>query len=343
MPTYQKTRYQRSTKGENAEVYVGNPTAYTAQASPALFEANAAEGEIGVYDSTTGALYTTALAAGTKYQVYMMQDGKAICTAPIIHDPTKTRQANYKAPVKQVTTVNFSAAQLAYSDAQIAAIQPNSFNPVNNNLEFVLIETTPGNYPYPTLSYDYQFNSPAGLTTLIILTAIVARINNPLDIIHKDDGQQYTASIASDGAGGQNITITSFYYGQHFRVALRGLLTGGTVTYTTPFVRGIGDSTSVGFLEKEGWVYRGIPLYYEAGMRPEEFGEPSAHTQTALTYNVYHIDPYRQSTEINDGVRNFRPHIEIIVPVPVGASAPLRAASSPDYTLGTVLGFTQTP
>ena len=338
-----KTRYQRSTKGENAEVYVALPTAYTAQASPALFEANAAEGEIGVYDATTGALYTAALPANTKYQIYMKQDGLAICTAPTFYDSTKTRQANYKAPVKQVTTINLSAAQLAYSDALIAAQVPNSINPPQNYAGLTLIETTPGNTPLPTLDYDYTFNSPAGLTTLIILNAIIARINNPIDILHKDDGQQYTASIASDGAGGQNITITAFYFNQHFRVSLRGLLTGGTVTYTTPFVRGIGDATSVGFLEKEGFVLRGVPLYYEANIRPEEFGEPLIHTNPNLTYNVYHIDPLRQVNEINDGIRSFRPHIEIIVPVPVGASAPLRAASSPDYILGTVLGFTQTP
>ena len=54
---YVKTRYQRATKGENAEVYVANPVAYTTQATLALFEANAVEGEIVIYDDALGTLY----------------------------------------------------------------------------------------------------------------------------------------------------------------------------------------------------------------------------------------------------------------------------------------------
>lgn len=55
-----KNPYYLTTKGFNAEVVVAAALAYTSQSTVALFVANAAEGEIGIYNVDTGALLSTA-------------------------------------------------------------------------------------------------------------------------------------------------------------------------------------------------------------------------------------------------------------------------------------------
>lgn len=338
---YAKVRFQRSTKGENAEVLVGKAIAYTTQTTLANFQANAAEGEIGVYNADTGARISTAMAAGTRYITALKRDGQAFLSTPIIHDLARTRRTAYIAPVKQVTTIVISAAQVTAINNGITAV------PVQNQAlqyaSITLIETTPGNEPYPTLDYDYEVGNPAGITASVILNAIVARINNPLDLVHKDDGLQYSASISGNDGSGYTITITSYYFGQHFRVALRGILSNGTITYTTPFKQGVGDSDSVNRIEDEGLIYAGVTTNYPGMALPSEFGRPTKFTVDGLTYNTYQIDPLRVSKEpMPQSVHHHWAHIYFIVPVPVGGDAPTRAASSPDYTLGTVLGFTLT-
>jgi hypothetical protein len=327
-----KTRFNRSLKGENAEVIVTKAIAYTAQGTIALFEANAAEGEVGIYNADTNVLITAAMATGTRYYTVIKRDGQAFRTAPVIYDATRTRRTGYIAPVKQVTTINIPASIIGYVLKE------------GDYLGLATIETTPGNEPYPTIDWDEEIGNPIGATVLAQITAIVARINNPLDLVQKDDGQQYSATIGTDGAGGQNIVITSFYFGQHFRVALRGVLQNGSVTYTTPFKLGVGDSDSVGRIENEGLVFAGVTTNYPGIANPDEFGVPTKFTVNSLTYVTYQLDPLRTSpSPAPYKIQHMYAHLYIIVPVAVGGDAPTRAASSPDLAVGTVLGFTLTP
>ena len=88
----------------------------------------------------------------------------------------------------------------------------------------------------------------------------------------------------------------------------------------------------------------GVPGRYDMGIRPEEFGEPTAHTVSGLTYNYYQLNPLRVSKEpMPQSVHHHYAHIYLIVPVPVGGSTGARAASSPDFIAGSVFGFTLTP
>lgn len=453
---YTKTRFQRSTKGENAEVLIGKALAYTAQTDIASFQANAVEGEIGVFNGdtnlvispttalaapanpvvitnaaggalatatyyykivavnaagtsvgstevnvtttgstssnqlswndvpgatsyrvyrgtaaagedhyqvsgsntfldagavgTAGTVPTTAtgtnaapLTAGTRYYIVVKRDSQAFRSTTTTYDATRTRRTPYIAPVKQVTTINIPAAVVTYNDAKIAAYVPGTPNFFNYG-SITTIETTPGNEPYPTIDWDYEYSNAAGVTTQVILTKIVADINNPIDLRQKDDGQQYSASLVSDGSGGYNVVITAFYFGQNFRIALRGLFENGVVTYTTPFKQGVGDSDSVRRIENEGFIYAGVTTNYPGAALPIEFGEPSRFTVDGLTYVTYQLDPLRTSKEpMPQSIHHHYAHIYVIVPVPVGGSTTLRAASSPDYILGSILGFTLTP
>lgn len=346
-------RYLSVTKGENAEVLVAAAIAYTAQASFKLFEANAADGEVGIFDATTMVLQTTALAAGQKFFVSQKRDNASTIlglkgmknTTVVIYDVNRTRRVPYIAPGKQVTTITVDLTSYTPVIAKPYASPPTE----GDDFEIAIIETTPGNDPYPTFAYDSVLGDVTAGTPIITgalaLQAIVNRINNTADLVHKDDGQVVTASISNSGAV-YTIVLTAVYFGSHFRVALRGPLSVyGSVVYTTPFVLGTGFYDHVLSLEKEGWVYEGVTTNYPGdGVTPADFGFPTSYVVNGLTYNIYHLDPKRDSAEPNAvNVRTHYPHLYIIVPVPVGGTTTLRAASSPDLAVGTVLGFTLTP
>lgn len=324
-----KIRFWRSLKGENAEVIVAKAIAYTTDATIADFQTNAPEGEVGIYNADTGALITAAMAEGTNYITVIKRDGATFSTTKTEYHKNRTLRIPYTAPVKQVVTINFSAAFIAaYTPA------------VGDDLGIGMVELSPGNEPYPTLDFDVTVDSlPATLSAL--LDKIVARINNANDLIQLGDGQQYVAAKADDGSGGFNVTITSFYFEQYFRIMLRGPLAGGTVTYTTPYKQGVGYSDSVSQMEDEGLVFAGVTTNYPGGtFTPADFGTPTKFTVSGLTYNVYHLNPLRISKEpMPQSVHHHWAHIYLIIPVPVGPDAPTKAASSPDLAIQTALGM----
>lgn len=339
-PSLTKVRWQRNTKGQNAEVLIAAAIPYTTQATPLLFNANAADGEVGIYDATTNALISAALTANQKYFFMQKRDTYSKTTTTTSYDSTRTRRVAYLAPVKQVVTLTFV-------DAGYSPI-------VGDDLEIALIETSPGNEPYPTWAYDSVIgDSYKGTPTPTLAQAlqnITARINDKFDLVQKDDVingvTPFAAVYTAVGGGVYTIVITAGFFEQTFRVAMRGpLLYQGSTVYTTPFVEGSGYYDHVLSLEAEGWIFEGVTTNYPGdGVAPIDFGYPTSYVVNGLTYNIYHLDPLRVSPEpMPQSVHHHYAHIYIVVPVPVGANSTLRAASSPDLAIGTVLGFTLTP
>ena len=284
--------------------------------------------------ATTG--FGQALIAGQKYFVAQKRDTYCKNTTTISYDPNRTRRVPYLAPVKQISTI---------------VIDVSLYTPtvVGDDIEIALIETTPGNEPYPTWAYDSvigdSYKGTATPTLAQALTNIVARINNVTDLVHRDDvlnGQTpFTATISNSGSV-YTITITAGFFEQHFKIATRGPIAHlATVATPTPFVEGSGFYDHVLALEKEGWIYEGVTTNYPGeGVTPLDFGYPTSYVVNGLTYNIYHLDPVRVSPEPNAvNVRHHYPHLYIITPVPVGGSTGARAASSPDLVIGTILGF----
>lgn len=439
---YSKVRYNRTLNGENAEIIVAKARAYTTQATYKDFEANAVDGELGIFDAATMALiaagaaiptpakpnlvanllggtlaadeyfykisyvnatgesvasaeasitttgttssvnifypagpagttvrvyrglttnledayqvggatsFTDTGAAGTagtplsvatgvvpnvlttgqKYFIALRRDTDGLTNAKLIktstvieYDAKRTRKVPYVAPVKQVTTISIAAG----------------YTPVKgDDLEIAIIETTPGNEPFPVWDYNSVIGDTGVLTLAQALTKIVARINNPLDLVHKDDGAPATAVLNDTGGGTFTVVITSAFFGEHFRVALRGpLATYGSVVYTTPFVAGSGYSDQVKRLEAQGWIFEGVVTNYPMHGNPEDYGFPTGYTVDGLTYNFYHLDPLRVSKEpMPQNVHHHWAHIYLITPVEVGNSA----ATSPDKIVSAILGF----
>lgn len=455
--SYSKVRYNRTLGGENAEVIVGKAIAYTTQPNYTAFEANAADGEIGLFDYLTGRIliagggavptpaagttvasqtggslpasttyyfklaylntsgesvasteFSQATAAGTatnsilltfapgpygtttkvffgttaggeaayfsagsgetynftiatggttgtplttatgtmanvlaKDQAFFIaqrRDTDSITGAKYVkktitvkYDATRTRKVPYIAPVKQVTTISVVTGYVPAT---------------GDDIEIAIIETTPGNEPYPVWDYDAVIGdtgtlavggpSVPVLTMAQALQKIVYRINNPLDLVHKDDGQPCTATYTDNGGGAYTVVITANYFEENFRIALRGpLATYAAVNYTTGFVAGSGYSDDVNRLEQQGWIFEGVTTNYPMIGVPQEYGAPTPYTVSGLTYNIYHLDPMNQSKEPNPhNIRTHFAHIYLIPPVAVGG-----ASTSPDAIISAILGF----
>lgn len=102
-----KNNFWKSLIGENAQIMIAGAVAYTSQATIAAFQANAAAGELGVFDGDTNALVSGGGAAAVTENLYIaVKRDLATETTVIfkIQDIKPTRTA-YSAPVKQVTTV----------------------------------------------------------------------------------------------------------------------------------------------------------------------------------------------------------------------------------------------
>lgn len=113
-----KNAFWKSLIGENAQVLISGAVAYTAQASLAAFQANAAIGEMGVFDGDTNLLVSGGGAASTTEKLYValkreVTDSNGKTTNLVettvtfrIGEVNATRTA-YSAQVKQVTTITF--------------------------------------------------------------------------------------------------------------------------------------------------------------------------------------------------------------------------------------------
>lgn len=99
-----KNKFFLTTKGFNAEVVVAAPLAYSTQATYALFLANAAEGEIGIYNQDTSALISApAATVGTP--------GTVTPTAATTGGTLATATYYFKAVAVNATGVSIASAE----------------------------------------------------------------------------------------------------------------------------------------------------------------------------------------------------------------------------------------
>src|SRR6266436_417862 len=120
--------------------------------------------------ATTG--FGQALISAQKYFVAQKRDTYCKTTTTIAYDANRTRRVPYLAPVKQVTTITVDVSLYT--------------NIIGDDMEIALIETTPGNEPYPTWAYDSvlgdSYKGTATPSMAQAITNIVARINDVNDL-----------------------------------------------------------------------------------------------------------------------------------------------------------------
>jgi hypothetical protein len=141
-----KTRFGKTTKGQNLEVFVAGETAYTTKSTYAAFVASLdslVDGEIGVF-LENGNLQTSTLTGGTKFfvaqKVTSTKGSPSVKKSIVYTYPTAGNLSGsvlgsaYSAPVKPVAYVGFNGTSGSLNNPTIAADQDYQIN---------LIDTTP--------------------------------------------------------------------------------------------------------------------------------------------------------------------------------------------------------
>lgn len=122
-----KNNFFKMLWGNNIQGVISGAVAYTPQATYALFQANAAQGELGIFDAVALTLISGAGAASTTLDIFIavMRDG-AIERTPAfkIGQVDQTRTA-YSAPVKQISNIQLGyQASLILQDLTYTAVTP---------------------------------------------------------------------------------------------------------------------------------------------------------------------------------------------------------------------------
>lgn len=309
-----KTRYSRNTIGFNTEVLVAAAGIFTANATYKDFVADDGnEGQIGIFNADTFALITTALTEGTRYFFAQKRDGGTYRTSTLEYVKRETKRIAYTAPVKQVSTVTFI-------DSYVPAIF--------DELSISVIETTPGNQPFPRWTYSLQ--AKAGETRAQFLARLVELINDPVNIINADLGQVVSASLAGDV-----LTLTALYNGSSFRIALQEkAFEVASAVVATAFKQGSGYPEHVSELELAGNIFEGVTTQYpNQNATNEEFGTPTTFTNKNATYNIIQIADTRKEKSPTPVEQHVHFH-NVTVAIPVSATAGHSAV-----VVDTVLGF----
>lgn len=308
-----KTRYYKTTLGLNAEVIVAADAAVVvtpAQTYAAFVADDANEGAIGVFNADTNVIQVAALAEGDRFFIAQKRDGDTHKTSVLTYTKKAIKKVAYTAPVKQVSTVTFSGTYVPARDEEIVV---------------TVIETTPGNQPFPRWSYSVQ--AKQGESRAALLARLVAIINDPNGLNNADQGAAVTASLAGDV-----LTLTAIYQGSSFRVALQEkAFDVATAVVTTAFKQGSGYPEHISDLEFHGAIQDGARTQYpNQNATDAEFGAPSKFGVASAKYDVFQIDTVRHEYSPTP-VDQHQHYHHAIIAVPQGATKADAVA--------TVLGF----
>lgn len=233
-----KTRFGRTLKGQNWEVFVASETAYTAQTTYSAFAANLAslaDGELGVFnDDATFSLRTTALTTGSRFfiaQKVSGQKGDFSIKKSIVYTygsgpngaGSNVYGYVYSAPVKPIAYIGFNGTSGSLNAAAIA---------IGQDYQITLLDTTP---PVANPMNALQAGRTVAATTETVAsilgdpqTGIVAQINGNQTTKSFFAGIQlqpqiYVADLITDGT--YTAVTTTASHG--FTAGSRNVVTGG--------------------------------------------------------------------------------------------------------------------
>lgn len=311
-----KNKYWKTLLGINAEAFVAKAVAYTTDATYTLFQANAVEGEVGLFNADTNALYDglAAAPAGAKVYFAIKRDGLVERSATFTIGTATIDRTAYVAPVAQVSDASFGGTIVAGKAYGIR-----------------IIETTPGYQQFP--SWYYEVTSLTGETLVQMVTRLIALINDTTNITNKGTDTIVTAAIQDT----DNIRLTANAVGVTFRIgfsadAIADL--AAAAVYTPGSGRaaalwGNGSGPQVVELEKIGDVMKGVTTNYpKDGTVPADYGVPTAFADAAETYTIYWISEAKREkspTPTNETVHNHN----IVLAIP--------AAGGPDTEINAII------
>lgn len=211
------SNYSKNLAGLNQKAIVAAyGVEYTAQATISAFLDSAAEGEIGVY-LDSGALRTTALTAGLKFQIVQKRDG-FLNKTPIINwdDLTRKLLTAYVAPVRKVVSIGYIGSGTLDIGLDFTGASQ------TNTLTFGISarETTPGNQPFPVQEGYATVNSTTA-DEYTVLASIVSQLNGDYDYERTQPDRFVLAEIQGNGTrtataanavvvnGSKSVTVTA--------------------------------------------------------------------------------------------------------------------------------------
>lgn len=248
---------------------------------------------------TVFASYVTGTDAAGNYEIKN--------TSPMVAETITATLIAYAAPAFQESSIN---------NAGVGTIS------ILQELNFKIIETTPGNIPLPNWSYTQALT----LGEAAAWTAIAANINLG------DDSEFFTAVAAADG-----ITITSTDATRHFKLVASILPTFAdnsdtgvyyTPTYTTAAFAGNGTLSMVQELLNAGNVRRGVGHYYtQDNTTAVEFGVPLTVAEMCpaqTTFDLVVLEGFKTLPSPIPTGHNTKKHY-IYIAVPPGEGAKITA------------------
>jgi hypothetical protein len=282
-----KHKYWKSLLGTSADILIAKQVDYagtgaaatTAGGSIEDFRTNAVEGEIGIFDAdlntgitgvTSGSPAAVQPVSTSKWlYAVVKRDGNLEFTNRFRLSDYKASRAAYAVGVAQISTAAFSGSLVAGSDYGVR-----------------VIETTPGNQPFPT--WYYNVTPKSGETLAQLLQRIVDRINDASDIVNKNTDPIVTATL-----GSTTITLTAKDKGVTFRLAFSPAAISdlaAVAAYGTAAFWGNGTYEQVAELEKYADVLKGVTTNYPgAGTNPEDFGKPTVFAASGVQYSIYYL------------------------------------------------------
>lgn len=284
----QKSKFWKSTPGQNFESLVAAAVAYTAVADFPTFVASGAEGALGLFNASTGALLSAAAVApaGTEIIVALKRDGNVETFRFIQGDSSvKVAQSLYAAATNQISTVTLAGAPVAGKEYGIK-----------------IIETTPGFQPFPT--WLYTIIAVTGDTVTTVANKLVAKINDLTNAVNKGTDVIVTASnvagvitlTASSALGNTIPGAITFKIGLTADTLNDIATVPGAIAYTgagtQAAFQGSGTGQYVQELEKYGNIFKGVTTFLgntNLGATGADFGQPTAFASAALNYVLYQI------------------------------------------------------
>lgn len=226
------TKFSKGTGGINAQLFVSKPINETAQTTYAAFIANAAVGEIGIFNSSTLAKITAAVTAGTTFFVAQKLTGQTRRSIDFVFNNLGTsRKVVYTAPVKCKSFIGWNGT----SGALNLAAAPTA----DKYYEMAVIDVTEGNEPFPVFNYGYT--AIAGDAEIDVIQALVKQINDYNSLLYKTL-KPIVSAKAKANATYSNYTLTGTTPTATFTNGSTLVTLGGT----TPSLNAvIGDYLSV--------------------------------------------------------------------------------------------------
>lgn len=295
----EKNQYYKTTVGVDQLSFVGTDT-YTDEATLEDFQANAVEGEIGIFNEVTGALLPGNAAIGLDVPVIVaLKRGNnrtsilaTETSTPFSGRKSRVTKIAYEAPVLQVSTLTFgSTPALAAGDTW----------------EVGIFETTPGNQPFP--NWNYQYTAKGADTLANVLTALAAMINNV------NLPQNKGNLIVTAGSTATTLVLTSRNANRHFRVVVRQKAYTNLVSnvLTAGFKAGSGTPDQVRLYDGESNIKKGVTTNYPTSGVPSEYGFPNDLVDSSETYTTYSIVNIAEEDQSGTPVdRHFRRNYQYI-------------------------------